>query len=74
MATVAQIQAALDAQGLRNLINIIKQYEDGTTTSLWYVTGGLTAPGKAGWVTSTNTDSAATQATDITTATKALYP
>ena len=76
MATVAQIQAALDAQGLGNEINLVKQSRTPADSTVydWYVTGGLAAPGKAGWVQSTVSDSASTQATAITTATKALFP
>lgn len=76
MATVAQIQAQLDAQGTANKINLVKQSRTPADNTVydWYVTGGITARGKAGWVQSTVTDSATTQATDITTATLALYP
>lgn len=76
MATVKQIQAALDTQGTANKINLVKQSRTpvDSTEYDWYVTGGVIAPGKAGWVQSTVSDDAATQATDITTATKALYP
>lgn len=66
MATVTQIQAALDPQGVGTKIRIIKQFSV-STTDTWYCTGGVVAIGKAKWVTSTNTDSAATQAASITT-------
>ena len=66
MATVAQIQAQLDPQGLGTKIRILKQFRV-TTTDTWYCVGGVVAVGKARWVTSTNTDTAAQQATSITT-------
>lgn len=66
MATVAQIQAQLDPQGLNTEIVIIKQFTV-STTDTWYCTGGVIAHGQARWVTSTNTDSAALQAASITT-------
>jgi hypothetical protein len=66
MATVAQIQAQLDPQGLNTKIVIVKQFTV-STTDTFYCTGGVVAPGKAKWVTTTNTDTAAQQATSITT-------
>lgn len=66
MATVAEIQAQLDPQGVGTKIRILKQFRV-STTDTWYCTGGVVAVGKAKWVTSTNTDSAAQQATSITT-------
>jgi len=78
MATldVKALQAALDPQGLGNVLNIVKQYvlAASTATAHYYVVGGITAVGKAGWVTTTVSDSTATQATAITTAAKGLYP
>jgi len=78
MATldVKAIQAAIDPQGLGNVLNIVKQYvlAASTATAHYYVVGGVTARGKAGWVTSLVSDTTATQATDITTAAKGLYP
>lgn len=76
MATVKEIQAELDAQGTANKINLVKQSRTpaAATAYDWYVTGGVIAPGKAGWVQSTVADNAATQAAAITTATLALYP
>lgn len=65
MATVAEIQAQLDPQGFGNQIKILKQFTV-STTDTWYCTGGQVRPGRARWVTSTNSDSAATQATAIT--------
>ena len=65
MATVAEIQAQLDPQGVSTKIRILKQFRV-TTTDTWYCTGGVVAVGKAKWVTSTNTDTAAQQATSIT--------
>lgn len=64
--TVAAIQAALDPQGFDKKIVLIKRFRVGATDT-WYATGGIVAPGKAKWVTSTNTDTAAQQATSITT-------
>ena len=76
MATVAQIQAALDSDGNGRVIKLLRQSRtpSDNTEYDWYVTGGVTYRGKAGWVQSTVADSAADQATDITTATAALYP
>jgi len=67
MATVAEIQAQLDPNGYKNQINIVKQLTSGTT-DFFYCTGGQRAVGKDKWVTTTNTDSAAAQATAITNA------
>lgn len=67
MATVAEIQAELFPEGIPNRIRLIKQVRVGTTDT-WYAVGGIIAVGKAKWVTSTNTDSAAAQAADIVTA------
>lgn len=66
MATVAQIQAQLDPQGLANRTNIVKQFRV-STTDTFYCTGGVDYPGRARWVTTTNTDTAAQQATSIRT-------
>lgn len=65
MATVAAIQAQLDPQGYGNQISILKQFTVGTTDT-WYCLGGQVRPGLTRWVTSTNTDTAAQQATSIT--------
>lgn len=69
MATVAAIQAQLDTQGFGKKITIVKQFTVGTTDTWYCVAGtgvsGLVA-GRNRWVTSTNTDTAAQQATSIT--------
>ena len=65
MATVDQIQAQLDPQGYGNRIKIMKQFTV-STTDTWYCDGGQVRPGLSRWVTSTNTDTAAQQATSIT--------
>lgn len=78
MATldVRALQAALDPQGLGNVLNITKQFvlASATATAHYYVVGGITAVGKAGWVTTLVADTTAQQAADITTAAKGLYP
>lgn len=68
MATVAEIQAELDAQGTNTVIRIIKQWAKSVdaTTDLFYCIGGVNYAGRAKWCPTTNTDSAATQATAIT--------
>ncbi len=67
MATVAEIQAQLDSQGTGKKISILKKFTVATTDT-FYCLGGVVAPGKAKWCPTTNTDSAATQATAITNA------
>lgn len=78
MATldVKALQAALDPQGLGNVLNITQQFvlAASTATAHYYVVGGITAVGKAGWVTTLVSDTTADQATAITTAAKGLYP
>jgi hypothetical protein len=78
MATldVTALQLALDSQSLNNRIRLLKQYvlAASTATAHYYVVGGVSAPGKAGWVTSLVADSTADQATAIRTATIGLYP
>lgn len=66
MATVAEIQAQLDPQGLNTKIRIIKKFTV-STTDTFYCLGGVVRPGRAKWCTTTNSDSAATQAAAITT-------
>lgn len=66
MATVAEIQAQLDPQGTNTKLRLIKKFTV-STTDTWYCLGGVVRAGAAKWVTSTNTDSAATQASAITT-------
>lgn len=65
--TVAAVQHALDAQDLNTKIRILKKFTVGTTDT-FYCIGGVVAPGRARWCAVTNTDSAATQASTITTA------
>jgi len=67
MATVAEIQAQLDPQGTNTKIVIVKKFTV-STTDTFYCTGGVVVPGRARWCATTNTDSAATQATAITNA------
>lgn len=66
MATVAEIQAQLNTEGLLTGIVIEKQFTVGTTDT-FFCRGGVTAPGQTKWCSTTNTDSAATQAAAITT-------
>ena len=70
MATVASIQAALDTQGTNKKLLILKQQpkSTGATTDSFYVLGGTVYAGRARWVSTTNTDTAAQQATSITNA------
>ena len=65
MATVIEIQAQLDTEGYGNQIRILKQARV-TTTDTFYCIGGQVRPGRARYIDTTNTDSAAAQATDIT--------
>lgn len=67
MATVAAIQTELDTQGFGRKIKIIKKFTVGTTDT-FYCLGGLVRPGRARWCAATNTDTAAQQATSITSA------
>lgn len=67
MATPAEIQAQLDPQGTNRKLLLQTKFTVGTTDT-WYCLGGTVRPGRAKWVTSTNTDSAAQQATSITNA------
>lgn len=68
MATVAAIQAQLDAQGFGKQIVIQKQFTV-TTTDTFYCDPGLVGvAGRNRWVSTTNTDTAAQQATAITSA------
>lgn len=66
MATVAAIQAQLDTQGFGKKIVIIKQFTVGTTDTFYCDPGLVGVAGRNRWVTSTNTDTAAQQATSIT--------
>ena len=67
MATVEAIQAELSPQGLGTQIVIEKQFTVGTTDT-FFCRGGVVAVGKARWCPTTNTDTAAQQATAITAA------
>jgi hypothetical protein len=67
MATVVEIQTQLDAQGTNKKIVIEKKFTVGTTDT-FFCTGGVVVPGRARWCATTNTDSAAAQATAITNA------
>lgn len=67
MATVAAIQAQLDSQGFGRKIQIIKKFTVGTTDT-FYCIGGQVRPGISRWCAATNTDTAAQQATSITSA------
>ena len=64
--TVYAIQTALEAQLKNKKIVIVKKFTV-STTDTFYCTGGTVAPAKARWVSTTNTDTAAQQATSITT-------
>ena len=68
MATVVAIQTALDAQDIGTKIRIEKHIPKGVdaTTDLFFCIGGTVYPGRARWVSATNTDTAAQQATSIT--------
>jgi len=65
MASVAEIQAELDPQGFGNQIKILKQ-STVSTTDTFYCLGGQVRVGRARYIDTTNTDSAATQAAAIT--------
>jgi hypothetical protein len=67
MATVAEIQTQLNAQGLLTGIVIEKKFTV-STTDTFYCRGGVTVPGRNRWCPTTNTNSAATQAAAIVTA------
>ena len=67
MATVIEIQAELDPEGYGNQIEILKQFTV-STTDTFYCLGGQVRPGLARWCETTNTDTAAQQATSITNA------
>lgn len=67
MATVAEIQAQLDPQGTNKKIRIIKKFTVGTADT-FYCLGGVVRNGAAKWCVTNNTQTAAQQATAITTA------
>ena len=62
MATVAEVQ---DELGVLGPSPRIIRSEEGATYRQNYVLGGASQPGKARWVTTTISDSAATQATAL---------
>jgi hypothetical protein len=66
MATVAEIQAVLDPASTTDVANIQQKVRVSSTVDEFYVVG-VTAPyaGKAGWIRTTSTDSAATQGAAI---------
>jgi len=71
MATVAAIQAQLDTQGFGKKIVIIKQFSV-ATADFFYCDPGLDAlAGRNRWCQTDNTQTAAQQATAITTAMRA---
>lgn len=67
MATVAEIQAQLDAQGTGRIANILKKNVLSGSVDQWYVVGLVGYAGKCRWVTTTSSESAADQAADILT-------
>lgn len=73
MATVAAIQLAIDPAKTKNVANIIRSARVSASIDEHYVVG-ITEPyaGKAGWIRTTSSDSAATQATAILNGLKAL--
>lgn len=71
VVTPNEVQAALgtDVHSPRILSSL--QITDGATAAAYYVTGGATVPGRARWCATTNTDTAADQATAILNALRA---
>lgn len=65
MGTAAETQAALDAGSTGKVIQITKEVVNASTTD-FYCTGGVTAPGKARWTSVTTASSDATNAAAIT--------
>lgn len=68
MATVTEIQDQLDSQGTAKKIRIVRKQTVSGTVDNFYCTGGVTFPGRARWCSTTTSDTAAQQATAITTA------
>lgn len=65
MATIAQIQTALDPAGTGALAHILQStHEDATFDSL-YCVGMVEAPGRTRWCKVTNANTAAQQAQEI---------
>ena len=73
MATVAAIQAVLDPASTNNVANIQQKVRVSASIDEFYVVG-VTEPyaGKAGWIRTTSSDSAATQGAAILAALKLL--
>lgn len=65
MATTAEIQTEL---GNLNVARIVKSVVSGSTYDRHYVVGGVGYAGKSKWCRTTAANSAADQATEITTA------
>lgn len=71
--TTAALQAELGVVN-KNAPQVVRSYfKVGDTNQVWYVTGGVTYPGKAKFITTTASDNAATQATAVLAA-LATYP
>ncbi|OGT54251.1 MAG: hypothetical protein A3E01_00240 [Gammaproteobacteria bacterium RIFCSPHIGHO2_12_FULL_63_22] len=70
---VADIQAQMDSASTTNVANIQRKAAVSASVDEFYVVG-VTAPyaGKAGWIRTTSSDSAATQAAAILLALKTL--
>jgi hypothetical protein len=70
--TAAAVQAVLDSTPTSNRgARIRRSWDEGQTLQGWYVVGGTDAPGRARSITTTASDSAATQASAILTALRA---
>lgn len=67
MATPAQIQAQLDSAGTGKVANITISTHAGATYDNHYVVGIDSYAGRSRWCTTTQADSAATQAASILT-------
>lgn len=68
MATAAEINAALDAQGTGKKIRIVKEMHPSASATLFYCVAGTVRAGGAEWVETTTADTTAQQATTISTA------
>jgi hypothetical protein len=67
MATAAECNAVLDAQGTGTKAKVVQSFAL-ASTSLYYTLGGVDYPGRARWCTVTTADNAATQASAVQTA------
>ena len=67
--TPAAVQAALGTNPMSAVI--VRAVEVDATLQDWYVIGNADAPGRSRWVTTTASDTAATQAAAILTALRA---